>query len=375
MSRARVWTLAFFLLLTWMPGCGGGNSSSPPPPPPPPPPAALTISTTSLPDATQGQNYNAQLQATGGSGTRTWSLTSGTLPANLLLDTSGHISGLAVTTGSFDITLQVQDSAGKTASKQLTLKVIQPPPPVITTSVMPDARIGGQYFAQLAVTNGAPPFTWTMTSGSLPSGISFSPNGALAGTGILAQSTTFTVQVSDLGGQTGQRTFTLKTVASLGRNDSISTATVLSNGTFSASLSPFTDGGISPDTDFYKLSANPGTIVALSVLAEQINTVGLDSVIEILDANGQRLQTCRDPFGKFIPQIGPPLVADPNPNDFDDQCVNDDDPNTGTTDSSLEFQVPGASGGPPFTFYVHVLDWGGRARPDLRYQLVVSGAN
>jgi hypothetical protein len=291
------------------------------------------------------------------------------------MDGSGHISGLAVATGSFDMTFQVQDSAGKTATKPLTLKVIQPPPPVIATSVLPDARIGGLYFVQLAVTNGAPPFNWTVTSGSLPTGIGFSPDGTLAGTGSVAQSATFTVQVSDLGGQTGQRTFTLKTVALPGRNDSISTATTLSNGTFSASLSPFTDGGISPDTDFYKLSANPGALVTLNVLAEQINTVGLDSVIEVLDANGQRLQTCRDPFSRFITKIGPPLVPDPNPNDFDDQCVNDDDPNTGTTDSSLEFQVPGASGGAPVTFYVHVLDWGGRARPDLRYQLVVSGAN
>jgi len=98
----------------------------------------------------------------------------------------------------------------------------------------------------------------------------------------------------------------------------------------------------------------------------------LDPVVEILDGSGTRLSTCKDPASAFL---RPPLVPDPNPNDFNDACINDDDPGSGTTDSSLAFQVPGTAGGPPVTFYVHVLDWRGDARPDLRYQILVSGAN
>jgi putative Ig domain-containing protein len=373
MNRSWVGTTLLFLLLPWLPGCGGGSSSPPPPPPPPPP---LAISTTSIPDGTLGQNYSFQLQATGGSGTRTWIFAPGGsgLPSNLSMDSSGIISGFVFAAGSFSITPQVQDTAGHTATKTLALNIVLPPPPVITTSILPDARVGTEYSVQLDVANGAQPFAWSLVSGATPINMNFG-SGVINGFPTSPGSGTFTVAVTDLGGRTDQRTFTLKAVALPGRNDSIATATTISNGTFTASLSPFSDGGISPDTDFYKLTADPGTTVAVSILAQQIGSTAIDSVIEILDTNGQRLQTCRDPFGAFLPQIGPPLVADPNPTDFDDQCINDDDPNTGTTDSSLEFHVPGANGGPAMTFYVHVLDWNGRARPDLAYQLVIVGAN
>jgi hypothetical protein len=82
----------------------------------------------------------------------------------------------------------------------------------------------------------------------------------------------------------------------------------------------------------------------------------LDTVIELVDADGNRLQTCNsDSVGLF---------------GF--QCMNDD--SQATTDSRLFFQVP-PSATSPVTFYVRVLDWSGDARPDLIYQISVSGAN
>src|SRR4029077_6603566 len=66
------------------------NASAPPPPPPP----ALQITTSStLPDDTAGVSYLQALVASGGSGTKTWSITSGALPAGLSLQASGTITG------------------------------------------------------------------------------------------------------------------------------------------------------------------------------------------------------------------------------------------------------------------------------------------
>jgi hypothetical protein len=73
--------------------------------------------------------------------------------------------------------------------------------------------------------------------------------------------------------------------------------------------------------------------------------------------------------------LKPPIVVDLNPNDYNDACINDDDPITTTTDSDLSFQVPGTTGGSAVTFYVHVVDWRGDARPDMQYQVLISGAN
>ena len=85
----------------------------------------------------------------------------------------------------------------------------------------------------------------------------------------------------------------------------------------------------------------------------------LDSVIEITNANNQRLSTCRQP--------GDTLGA------FTSSCLNDDiSASPHIQDSALDFQVPGAPGDIN-TFYVHVLDWRGDARPDMNYSLSVSG--
>ena len=53
----------------------------------------LQITTTSLHDGTVDQSYSATLNADGGSGSYTWSITSGSLPAGLSLSSSGAISG------------------------------------------------------------------------------------------------------------------------------------------------------------------------------------------------------------------------------------------------------------------------------------------
>jgi hypothetical protein len=85
----------------------------------------LTITTLALPEATASANYIASLQASGGSGTCSWSLASGSLPGSLTLDSgSGVIFGTAPsTTGtSSNFTVKVTDSRGATASEALTIK-------------------------------------------------------------------------------------------------------------------------------------------------------------------------------------------------------------------------------------------------------------
>jgi Putative Ig domain/Abnormal spindle-like microcephaly-assoc'd, ASPM-SPD-2-Hydin len=86
----------------------------------------LTISTTSLAGGTVGSTYTATLQASGGTTPYTWSISSGTLPAGLTLNgSSGVISGTPTASGSFAITIQVQDSSSpvQTATKSLTLAI------------------------------------------------------------------------------------------------------------------------------------------------------------------------------------------------------------------------------------------------------------
>jgi hypothetical protein len=84
--------------------------------------SALTIPDASLPAGGIGQTYSVDLTATGGIGTRTWSLDSGILPAGLSLSANGQITGTPSTAARAPITLRVTDSSG-TATRSFSLDV------------------------------------------------------------------------------------------------------------------------------------------------------------------------------------------------------------------------------------------------------------
>ena len=84
----------------------------------------LSMTTGSLPNGTNGLSYSKQLSVVNGVPPYNWTISSGTLPANLSLSSSGLISGNATSTGNFSFTAQVTDNAGYTLAEPLTLSVV-----------------------------------------------------------------------------------------------------------------------------------------------------------------------------------------------------------------------------------------------------------
>src|SRR6476620_1764989 len=83
------------------------------------------ITTTSLPDGTAGQPYNARVRSTGGIGSLTWSISAGSLPPGLILTqsgtTGGTISGTPLSGGSFNFTVTITDSVGQSDTQDLSI--------------------------------------------------------------------------------------------------------------------------------------------------------------------------------------------------------------------------------------------------------------
>lgn len=97
---------------------------------------------------------------------------------------------------------------------QTLASALTPPiPAVAVVAVSPASLPGGvagtPYSTALTATNGSGPYTFAVTSGSLPPGLSLSAGGALAGTPTKGGSYTFTVQASGSGASPGTRTYTL----------------------------------------------------------------------------------------------------------------------------------------------------------------------
>jgi hypothetical protein len=88
----------------------------------------LMITTTSLPNGIVGTYYSAPLEATGGVKPYSWSII-GSLPGGLNLNSStGVISGTPITAGTSNFTAQVKDLNLSTASKALSITIIENKP-------------------------------------------------------------------------------------------------------------------------------------------------------------------------------------------------------------------------------------------------------
>ena len=71
-------------------------------------------------------------------------------------------------------------------------------PVAVTTPSLPAATAGQAYTASLSAADGTAPYTWAVTSGSLPAGLTLDPaTGAISGTPTAAGSSTITVTATD----------------------------------------------------------------------------------------------------------------------------------------------------------------------------------
>jgi hypothetical protein len=169
----------------------------------------VTITTDALFNGTVGLPYSQPLLASGGVPPFRWSITAGQLPAGVTLDsTAGTLAGTPQSPGSFDFTVQVTDSANTSASRSLTLTVEAPRLTIITGSPLPAGTAGTAYSQTLSAIGGTAPYTWSLSSGSLP-GLNLSAAGVLSGTPTDPGSFNFTIGVKDSAGQTGTKNFAL----------------------------------------------------------------------------------------------------------------------------------------------------------------------
>jgi hypothetical protein len=90
------------------------------------PPVEVVITTTSLSTGVRGMAYTQQLHASGGAQPYSWSVSGGALPAGLILNSSGLLSGNPTVTGSFSISFTARELGGATGNRSLILTVLGP---------------------------------------------------------------------------------------------------------------------------------------------------------------------------------------------------------------------------------------------------------
>jgi large repetitive protein len=174
-------------------------------------PLPLAIATTSpLASGTTGRSYSTRLTAIGGYAPYSWSLASGSLPAGLTLNsTTGRISGSPTSAGTYGFTVQLGDSGGTTpvtATFSLRIQLRLAP------ASLPGGTVGTKYGVTLTASGGSGGYTYSISSGSLPPGLSLTGN-KISGTPTAPGSYPVTFSVTDSAGNSGNASYALVTVS------------------------------------------------------------------------------------------------------------------------------------------------------------------
>jgi len=223
----------------------------------------ITLAPTTLPDGTLSVAYSQPITATGGTSPYTFTIILGALPTGLTLTTGGLLSGTPSAAGSFTFTVKATDNVGCFGTQIYTIIINPSGCPVISLSptTLPTASVGIPYSQTITASGGTAPYTYLVTYGSPPAGLSLSSAGVLSGTRTSPNNYTFTVTATDSAGCRGSRIYTM-----LGGCPVITISpTTLPEGTYGIAYSQTitASGGASPYT-FAITSGAPPTGLSLS---------------------------------------------------------------------------------------------------------------
>ncbi|MDQ3070904.1 MAG: IPTL-CTERM sorting domain-containing protein [Acidobacteriota bacterium] len=258
---------------------------------------AITVAPATLPNGTVAIAYSQQITASGGTGPYAFAVTSGTLPAGLVLTPSGLVAGTPTTAGSSTFTVRATDANGCFQSITYTLVIAAAPVPpavcpaiTLAPAVLPGGTQGVAYSQTITASGGTAPYSFGVTVGALPVGLTLSATGVLTGTPTSAGTSAFTVRVTDSLGCFGTVAYSIVVSAAVCPAIALTPAT-LPNATqgvaFSQTLSA--SGGTAP----YAFTVSSGilpaglTLTSAGVLAGTPTVAGSASFsIRATDANG-----------------------------------------------------------------------------------------
>jgi CSLREA domain-containing protein len=154
-----------------------------------------TITLSLLPNGTAGTAYNQTITASP-SGSYTFGVTAGSLPPGLSLAPSGALTGTPTTSGTYNFTVTATGAGSCTGNRAYTL-TIGCPTIVLAPTTLPNAQVNTSYSQTITATPASGSYIFGLTNGTLPTGLTLSAAGLLAGTP--TQNGTFNFRITATG--------------------------------------------------------------------------------------------------------------------------------------------------------------------------------
>jgi hypothetical protein len=179
----------------------------------------IAVNPASLPNGSVGTPYNQSVSGSGGTMPYTFSVSSGSLPPPLLLNSAtGAITGTPTTAGTFTFTITATDANGCSGSRLYTVTIASPgcPAIILSPTTLPPGMVGFFYSQTITASGGTAPYTFSIAGGALPPGLSLSPaTGVISGTPQAPGLFNFTVRATDAVGCQGSRAYSLAILPSV----------------------------------------------------------------------------------------------------------------------------------------------------------------
>ncbi len=194
---------------------------------------SFTVSATDAYGATGSQSYtiaiavappvandiNATVAANSGSNSISLGLTGGAATSVAVASAPSHgtatASGTSISytpspgySGYDSFTYTATNASGTSAAATATMTVSQPTL-TISPSTLPAGTATVAYSQTLSATSGTTPYSFAVTGGALPAGMTLASSGLLSGTPTVEQDQSFTVTATDAHGATGSQVYTL----------------------------------------------------------------------------------------------------------------------------------------------------------------------
>jgi hypothetical protein len=246
-------------------------------------------------------------------------------------------ASLIATPGSANVSVLNPDGA----TSPVVTFIIHPPPAITTASPLPGGMTGVAYSQALAVAGGTAPYTWSLTSGSLPAGLAISADGAISGTPSAAGEFNFTVRVTDAAGTSATKAFSLTISAATAPLvvDTVSLPAAMVGAAYSHTLSA--SGGAPP----YAWSVAAGSLpagLALSatgVISGTPSSAG-DFPFTVRVTDSRSASATKALTITVNASRPPPSITSPSPLP------------SGTVGASYSYALTASGGTPPYTWTV-----------------------
>ena len=175
----------------------------------------ITLAPAALPAATYGVAYSQAITASGGSAPYTYAVTAGAPPAGVNLSASGGLAGTPTAKGTFNFTVTATDTSGYKGSRDYALTIATPIIALAPAS-LPNGTNGTLYPNKtITASGGIAPYTFAVTAGTQPPGLTVNSAGLFSGTPTANGSFNFTLTATDAHGFKGSKAYAMTIAAAL----------------------------------------------------------------------------------------------------------------------------------------------------------------